>query len=249
MIAFKTHQYQLHAEELSKIAHDFEERYQKCIRNLDLKTKTLVRECYKENYMINIVASYFLGPSLWSSYCLPPVLLHERTLPIQANYPWNTTDSDIGFYVAYLLQSVVLVWKLLAIVTIDSFGLAFFHHSNTLLEVIAHRMDVMWATVDPSEPEFKEQLEAEMVDVMKDHQFLLRIVNRFDQAMSNTFVVQVISSTFMLCMSSFQMVIGMQQKNHKLVVNFSIFFCTVLAQLILWCYTGNKIYWTVSSST
>lgn len=243
LILYKTYDFQTKADNLVKLVRSFESMYSRYVKTSDLELESLIRKRYVENYIVNFGSGYFLGPGLLISYCLPPILLRQRIFPILAYFPWNTRTSDIGFVAAYMFQTFILSWKLFVIVAIDSFGVGIVHYSNVLLEILSHRMEKLWKTKDTSN---SLNYKIEFLKLVKEHQKVLVFVKRLNKVLSNSLVAQVISSTFMLCLSGFQIVIGLQQNNIKIVINYVMYFIAVMSQLIFWCYNGNKIFWTVN---
>lgn len=260
MIAMKSYEHQNKADTIVQLTHDLDAMFCKFRDTLPPKMQACTRMCFIENFIVNYSSGFLLAPGLVLASIITPIILWEPVLMYPSQFPWDAT-TPIGYTIAVTFQLFIMTWRLVSILHIDSLGVGMLHYSNLICKIITHQMQMLWhndvievkavkavdqrTTKDGTKKTEESKLNEEFVEIVQEHQSLMRLVKSLNKTMSNCYVIQVVCSTFMLCLAGFQMVMGLQQKDLNLVINYSVFFVAALSQLIFWCYNGNKIYWTV----
>ncbi|XP_057325809.1 uncharacterized protein LOC130667901 isoform X1 [Microplitis mediator] len=73
---------------------------------------------------------------------------------------------------------------------------------------------------------------------IKNHQRIIEMINQLNQMFSSSLLVQFATSTTIICLSGFQLI--MNSNDSSMFVKFLSYWITCFAQLLFWCYYGNR---------
>ncbi|CAD6241305.1 GSCOCT00002632001.3-RA-CDS, partial [Cotesia congregata] len=82
---------------------------------------------------------------------------------------------------------------------------------------------------------------------IKQHQKLIEITNNLCSTLSYCMLIQVVSSTSMICMNGIQLILHMNEGSY--IVKFIAGLVVAFTQLFVWCWFGNELIFTADSLT
>nr|AXY83393.1 putative odorant receptor 24 [Conopomorpha sinensis] len=192
----------------------------------------------------------------------------ERTLAQPIYIPWNFQGE--GSYVAtFILEAAGLLWTGHIVMFIDTFiGSVILHMSNqfsilqeafeTFIDRVAEELMngnpqkalLQGVSIDDviivlkshyHEKDIEDALESKMLSCIKQHQLLIRCVEKFSRTYSYGFLTQLLSSMAAICVVMVQVSNDASSfKSISLATSLAFFFAMII-QLAIQCITGNEL--------
>ncbi|KAG7188273.1 hypothetical protein KM043_007939 [Ampulex compressa] len=196
------------------------------------------------------------------------VPLEEGALPIRAKCPFDTTISpwhEIGFTIEFLavsggltaivlMENVTLMTCGVLIMSFQVLNVNFRNCRSTIdheesqnnmakgneFNSIYHCSSNDPRDWDSKRASFMQQIET----CVKFHQKLVFAVKEYNEIYNSSMLAQMLSSTSMICLSSFQAVVITGQSSN--VVKFMIYFSAAVSQIFYICWIGNELTYASS---
>lgn len=236
LITFKLYHYQKEADAIIELVTEMETVYQDKIKVLESPMRNRVRWVFVEFYVICNVSGYILSLLLIVSTIFVPVFTSDQ-LPLITQYPWNAYESARSFYATFFLQFISFSSRIFMIAQMDALGIGIIHYSNVFFEILCEKIKTCGSA--------KEDLAA----IIAEHQFLISLTKRINRIFQAPYIVQIVASLVMFCFSGVQVVLGLAESNFTIVSRFLVVLLSAFVQVAVWCYNGNKIFWTVRNSS
>ncbi|KAK2578687.1 hypothetical protein KPH14_001219 [Odynerus spinipes] len=186
------------------------------------------------------------------------------SLPIRARYPFDTTVSP-GHEIGFIVEACSIFIGVTAILAVDSLIISFCNLILLQLEIL--NMNFQRCTtvkVDRTAEAFdnivikeglseivqtktsrNEQFEKYFKTYIRHHQRLVAMIEDINDLFSSSMLVQIFSSTSMICLTGFQAIVISGQDSH--LWKYCIYLCAAVSQLLYICWIGNEMI-THSSS-
>ncbi|OAD56061.1 Odorant receptor Or1 [Eufriesea mexicana] len=256
VVTFKAMNYQINWKRIMKLLNDA----LKCGDDLcEFSDVECVRDLIAKYQMRNKVIFYGFNAL---GFILASILLFftpmEDGLPIRAKCPFNTTMSP-WYEISFFVETCAISGSLLGIVAMDSLTIA-------ICSLVTVLFDVLNINFENCTSEDREDMIDEERDRGNDkrhdgkkrnktflhryktclqfHQRLVSMIKDYNRIYSSSMFVQMLSSTLIICLTSFQaVVVGGQSSD---ILKFGIFLSAAVSQLLYICWIGNELHYSCS---
>ncbi|XP_015439506.1 PREDICTED: odorant receptor 13a-like [Dufourea novaeangliae] len=260
VVIFKAIIYQVNREKIVRVIRDV----LKCADDLtefSISDVDRIRDIIKSHYTFNKVISH--GFNILGCVLVIALLFFsptENNLPIRAKYPFNTTISP-WHEIALGIEICAVSGGVLAILSMDSITVLLcnliimqFDILNVNFENCRRRVvnDTNRGCDEQCYKDFERHVEKTESSVflsryktcIRFYQRLVSVTKDYNKTYSSSLFIQMLSSTSMICLTGFQVVVVGGQSSD--VIKFGIYLSAAVSQIFYSCWIGNELIYSSS---
>jgi hypothetical protein len=135
--------------------------------------------------------------------CLNPFTLHE--LPYKAWFPFDTTSSEVNFWLASIYTTIIAFPLSISDITLDMIPVIFLTFAIGLVEELAERLAQIGEEAEKAETSSNEdeKVEKELIKCIEIHNRIKKFVKEIEDNFSLAIFLQGFISSATLCASAF----------------------------------------------
>ncbi|XP_015184369.1 PREDICTED: odorant receptor 85c-like [Polistes dominula] len=187
----------------------------------------------------------------------------DGSLPIRARYPFDIRTSP-GHEIGFVIEAFSIFFGVTAILAIDTIIVSIcnlillqleilsmnFQHCSTveigsIIDKDNDNINKKKKSIIMNKRQQPDQFEKFFKQCIQHHQRLLNMINDLNDLFSSSMLVQMFSSTSMICLTGFQAIVVAGQDSN--FWKYSIYLGAAISQLLYICWIGNEVI-THSSS-
>ncbi|XP_014611760.1 PREDICTED: odorant receptor 13a-like [Polistes canadensis] len=154
----------------------------------------------------------------------------DGSLPIRARYPFDIRTSP-GHEIGFVIEACSIFFGVTAILAIDTIIVSICNLILLQLEILSMNFQYCSTAEIRFEKFFKQYIQ--------HHQRLLNMINDLNDLFSSSMLVQMFSSTSMICLTGFQAIVVAGQDSN--FWKYSIYLGAAISQLLYICWIGNEV--------
>ncbi|XP_037903813.1 putative odorant receptor 92a [Hermetia illucens] len=232
MILYKRIEFHVKQSEIEKIINILHKRAQFIFISANERNRKKYCEYLQEEYALIILLG-IIAFTLSSAFTFQPLLSHSSALPFRAKYPFSTEAGSYAYIFIYLYQSVCCFILIFQIYYMDTSTIIMVNQACLYLEYVCDSFRNLGA-----QGHTHSKIKDVLGRIVHEHQRIISLINYINEAFHHMLVVQVISSTSLLCLTGYEVTVTNEKSSH---FKYIFYMFSALLQIFFWCFYGNRI--------
>lgn len=174
------------------------------------------------------------------------MLLKQKTLPFRARFLFDISDGW-GYRLAYGFQVLTVLFLVQNIIFMDNIGICAINditlHFSKLSYQFEHVLDRCANDRIYDKNMHRIESKHRLYKLIDEHQHLISLSDYLNRTFRSMFFAQFIGSMAIICLTAFEATLTMNDP--MIFFKFLIYMFAAFAQLLCWCWVGNKIFYQV----
>ncbi|XP_032678114.1 uncharacterized protein LOC116847324 isoform X2 [Odontomachus brunneus] len=165
----------------------------------------------------------------------------DRRLPSEVFFPFPLEQS-YAYEMIYVAQSIMAIISGTAIFSVDCFVCVVVFHACGQLDVLAATLERYDGTVEHERTgNARSHCCACLSCVVKRHVHIVNYMNVVEKSFDNFILCQLLSTTIILAIQGFQIVLFARDSNITGFITFLIYWITFTFYIFIYCYVGDCV--------